>query len=399
MKLMSGVMKPFAGAVTAGLFLVAAAAGQASAETRGYVVSWFGVSTYFGGDSDCPDGLNPMSTEFYHRELLKLGYSEADATRLLKDFPGNPGLPDGEYIKIMMTRGDKKHNVYAFPETEADPGLKEIKGKFAYGFDLDGKTDSPISFTDPDTGEKGIKNQLYRVLGCVRSFRAPPPAHPTLAQAQWDVLRDQMPAWVIEVSGITDPKNSDNVQVEIFRATDHVTRDANGDVRKDMSFTTDPDPRSHNILHGHIKDGVLVTDESDIHLLADPFLMPEFHWTHARLKLRLEPDGSLKGILGGYHDWYALYWSYASSGWVEEHSTSLDMPAFWYSLKRNADADPDPKTGENKSISTAYEVEAVPAFVIHTEEKNDKKVSDAGSAAAPRRIEANVGGWLRGLGW
>jgi hypothetical protein len=126
MKLMSGVMKPFAGAVTAGLFLVAAAAGQASAETRGYVVSWFGVSTYFGGDSDCPDGLNPMSTEFYHRELLKLGYSEADATRLLKDFPGNPGLPDGEYIKIMMTRGDKKHNVYAFPETEADPGLKEM---------------------------------------------------------------------------------------------------------------------------------------------------------------------------------------------------------------------------------------------------------------------------------
>ena len=169
-----------------------------------------------------------------------------------------------------------------------------------------------------------------------------------------------MPAWVIEVSGITDPKNSDNVQVEIFRATDHVTRDANGDVRKDMSFTTDPDARSHNILHGHIKDGVLVTDESDIHLLADPFLMPEFHWTHARLKLRLEPDGSMKGILGGYHDWYALYWSYASSGWVEEHSTSLDMPAFWYSLKRNADADPDPKTGENKSISTAYEVEAVP---------------------------------------
>ena len=59
------------------------------------------VSTYYGGESDCPDGLNPMSTEFYKRELLRLGYSEADATKLLKDFPGNPGKPDGEYIKIM----------------------------------------------------------------------------------------------------------------------------------------------------------------------------------------------------------------------------------------------------------------------------------------------------------
>jgi hypothetical protein len=378
--------------MTAGMALAVFAAGHASAsETRGYVVSWFGVSTYFGGDADCPDGLNPMSTEFYHRELLKLGYSEADATRLLKDFPGNPGQPDGEYIKIMMTRGDKKHNIYAFPDSGADPGLKEVKGKYAYGFNLDGKTDSPISFTDPDTGEKGIKNQFYRTVGCVRSFRAPPPAHPTLAQAQWDVLRDQMPAWLIEVSGITDPKNSPDVKVEIFRAADHIVRDANSNVRADMSYRTDPDPRSHNVLHGHIKDGVLYTDESNIRLIADPFLIPEYDWTHARLKLKMGDDGSLKGILGGYHNWNALYWAYASSGWVEEHSASLDMPAYWYSLKRNADADPDPKTGENTSISTAFEVEAVPAYVIHTEERGDKKVSDAGSAVpAASRVAANA---------
>jgi hypothetical protein len=379
-----------------GLAIAGMTAGGATAETRGYVVSWFGISTYFGGDSDCPDGLNPMSTEFYHRELLRLGYSEADATRLLKDFPGTPGQPDAEYVKIMLTRGDKKQNVYANPLSSPDPGLKTVKGKFAYGFNLDGKVDSPISFTDPDTGEQGIKNQLYRTLGCVRSFRAPPPAHPTLAQALWDVLRDQMPAWIIEVNGITDPNNSPNVTVELFRATDHTTRDANGNIRADMSFRVDPDPRSHNVLHGQIKDGVLTTEPADIHMLADPFLMPEFHWTQARLKLKMNPDGSLKGILGGYHDWYSLYWSYASSGWVEEHSASLDMPAFYYALTRNADAYPDPKTGQNTAISTAYEVEAVPAFVIHTEEKNDKKVSDA-TPAQPTRMQAGFGEMLRKL--
>ena len=383
-------MRPLA--LTAGLAAAAFAAGQASAsETRGYVVSWFGVSTYYGGDSDCPDGLNPMSTEFYKRELLRLGYPEADAVKLLKDFPGNPGRPDGEYIKIMGTRGDKKTNVYAHPESSYDPGLKEVKGKFAYGFNLDGKTDSPISFTDPDTGEKGIKNQYYRSLGCIRSFRAPPPAHPTLAQAQWDVLRDEMPAWLIEVSGITDPMNSDNVTVTISRAIDHVSRDSANNIRADMSFKVDPDPRSHNVLHGHIKDGVLITDPADIRIVADPFLIPEFHWKQAQLKLKMGADGSMKGIIGGYHDWYALYWSYAESGWVEEHSASVDMPALYYSLKRNADAYPDPKTGENTAISTAYEVEAVPAFVIHTDDKNDKKVSDAGSAKAATKLAANVG--------
>ncbi len=378
-------------ALTAGLAVAAFAAGQASAsETRGYVVSWFGVSTYYGGDSDCPDGLNPMSTEFYKRELLRLGYPEADAVKLLKDFPGNPGRPDGEYIKIMSTRGDKKTNVYAHPESAADPGLKEVKGKYAYGFNLDGKTDSPISFTDPDTGEKGIKNQYYRSLGCIRSFRAPPPAHPTLAQAQWDVLRDEMPAWLIEISGITDPMNSDNVTVTISRAVDHVSRDSDNNIRADMSFKVDPDPRSHNVLHGRIKDGVLTTDPSEIRIVADPFLIPEFHWKQARLKLKMGADGSLKGLIGGYHDWYALYWSYAESGWVEEHSASVDMPALYYSLKRNADAYPDPKTGENTAISTAYEVEAVPAFVIHTDDKNDKKISDAGGAKTAAKLAANV---------
>src|SRR6185437_7091775 len=386
-------------ALAGGLALLTAAGHASATETRGYVVSWFGVSTYYGGESDCPDGLNPMSTEFYKRELLRLGYSEADATKLLKDFPGNPGKPDGEYIKIMATRGDKKTNVYAHPESEPDPGLKEIKGKFAYGFDLDGKVDSPISFTDPDTGEKGIKNQYYRTLGCIRSFRAPPPAHPTLAQAQWDVLRDEMPAWLIEISGITDPKNSDNVTVTITKATDHASRDATGAIRADMSFISDPDPRTHSVLHGKIKDGVLTTEPADIRIIADPFLIPEFHWTKAQLKLKMGADGSLKGILGGYDDWYALYWSYAESGWVEEHSASLDMPALYYSLKRNADAYPD-ATGQNTAISTAYEIEAVPAFVLHTDEKNDKKVSDAGSAAQPHhRVLASMVGWLRKLGW
>ena len=50
-----------------------------------------------------------------------------------------------------------------------------------------------------------------------------------------------------------------------------------------------------------------------------------------------------------------------------ETSVSHDVPGIWYALKRMADAYPDPKTGENTAISTAYRIDAVPAFIVHDE--------------------------------
>jgi len=82
--------------------------GHASARTR-YVVQLVGaVSTYYGGGrkngigkrggagkTDCPDGLKPdVWTEFYKRENAAPGIPEAEATKLMKDFPGNPGKPE-----------------------------------------------------------------------------------------------------------------------------------------------------------------------------------------------------------------------------------------------------------------------------------------------------------------
>jgi hypothetical protein len=40
----------------------------------------------------------------------------------------------------------------------------------------------------------------------------------------------------------------------------------------------------------------------------------------------------------------------------------VDSLGIYHSLKRFADARPDPKTGENTQISMTYRMEAVPAF-------------------------------------
>ena len=49
--------------------------------------------------------------------------------------------------------------------------MQEVTGKIAEGFDLDGNPKT--GFTSP-RGEKGIDNNLYRVMGCNMSYRGVP---------------------------------------------------------------------------------------------------------------------------------------------------------------------------------------------------------------------------------
>jgi hypothetical protein len=41
----------------------------------------------------------------------------------------------------------------------------------------------------------------------------------------------------------------------------------------------------------------------------------------------------------------------------------------WAALTQNADGYPDPQTGKCTAISTALNVEAVPAFIVHRKEE------------------------------
>lgn len=362
-----------------------ASAPASAAETRGFVFNWFLPATSFH-DDDCPKGVNPLSEVFYRRILKDMGYSPKEVDELLSGFPN-----DGAYKEVITLRGRNGENVYADPASVPDPGMLYAEGRYADGMNLDGKVETG-GFEDPTTHEKGVDNQFYRIVGCIQSHRAPPPARPTYTQVVWDILRDQIPAYVVEVSGIDDFTNDDDVTVGVYRALERVERDGSGDVRADATFRIDTDPRSHNTLRGRIKDGVLTTDPVDhLKLVGDPYAIMDFDFRQARIRLAFRPDGSAKGILAGYHDWRPIYWHYGSSGWVVEHSTALEVPAIYYGLKKFADAYPDPKTGQNMAISITYELDVRPAFLIHPPAQ--EKVS-AVPAGQPTRTaaSANSGG-------
>jgi hypothetical protein len=357
-------------------------AGVASAETRSFVISYLTDADWSDGKSDCPTGLNMSAIDFYRRDLAKAGYKHDEIEAALKDFPGEGGLKQ-PWVPMVATRGNHKDNVYAHPETMADPGMIEVSGKYSYGFNLDGKgAASPNSFEEPDTHEKGINNQLYRVEGCIRSYRGlPPPGRPSLPENLWDVLRDVMPAWLITVNAPNGFDKDGPVSITWDRALERITRDASGAVAQaDMTYQIDPDPRSHNELKGEIKGNVVTGEAADWKMVLDPYLQPDIHFTKMHMKMTIAADGSVRGAVGGYQPWSTIYYGFADQGHIKEYAASINLPALYYALKRNADFDPDPQTGQNRQISSAYQIEAVRAFVVPPSNRTAQAGSDSTKA-------------------
>jgi hypothetical protein len=330
----------------------------AASQAKDYVVSWFYTATY-SQDGDCPYGLNDDIETHFRKILASLGKSQPEIEGAVKAIPGAMYVMLGDRGRI----DGKPVSPYLYPTSVPDPQIKTLKGKVGYGFNLDGK-DGPDDFVDPETGEQGVDNQLYRVLGCFVPQRAFPPDRPGYPSAAWDMPRDAMAAWLIEVTGEDLSKDGD-VTIGLYQATAPVMRGADGAPIPDMTFRVSGDPRSYNVVHGHMSNGVVTSDSFTFNMLGDIFYEPEFHLSDARIRLALKSDGTARGILGGYEDWRKIYSGYASGGVFNEAVVSLDIPGIYYALKRMADAYPDPKTGENMAISAAYAVEAVPAFIVH----------------------------------
>src|SRR5258706_14097661 len=123
-------------------------------------------------------------------------------------------------------------------------------------------------------------------------------------------------------------------------------------------------------MNGWRRKGLGTRVPATIVMKCDAYIQPVYEFRQARIRLRLKPEGRLEGVLGGYQPWYPIYWSHAKVGYIDERGFGVDTPALYYALHRNADAYPDPKTGETKAISAAYMIEAVPAFIIRDNAQN-----------------------------
>lgn len=343
----------------------------AAAETRTFVVGYFGQATHNMQDSECPAGINPEVTAQYLKNLVTLGYSQAEIDKMLNQSEDSEGASVNEIMRMRGRVNGQPTNPYAYPASVTDPKLNAMTGaKYVYGFDLDGKGgESPQGFEDPDTHEAGVDNQMARAFGCSRAFRGSVNARSAYWSWAWAQLKDSQPAWVITITGADLAKDGD-VTVTFDRALHYLKSNIDGTPRADTTYRIDPDPRSHNVLHGRLKDGLIqITEHGSFRMLQNPMVVNDFKLTNTHLRLRLKPDGTLDGIIGGYQLWADIYSGFAHSAPGMEVCITGDIPGLYYLLKRHADAQPDPKTGENTAISTSYTLMAVPAFVVSADGK------------------------------
>jgi hypothetical protein len=254
---------------------------------------------------------------------------------------------------------------YINPFAAEDPGQPEVTSRIGEGFNLDGKI-KPNDFVSPD-GERGIDNQLYRAWGCDAPWRGEN-GNGTLVLRSNDKMLEGLFTIVIRVSGSNDPMNDDNATVEIGYSPDQIMKDARGNVGVDYSYRILAGEQ-YTKLKARIKDGVVETEQSDIH-------MPQIAWFYNQLrdaflrqgKIRVVPnsDGTAMGLVGGYRDFRDVYAQnvFTQSGGVQGVREHEDHVALYYALRRHADGMFNAKTGRYDGISSAYRMKLVPAFVV-----------------------------------
>ena len=270
----------------------------------------------------------------------------------------------------MSLRGPNKLSVSELPAIVPDPVNVSPQTKVARGLDLDGDDGSGESpagvckhknYVSGD-GRTGIDNQLYTVEGCIAGWQG----HKGFTHQFFNnAMRDGQFSMLIEISGIDDEQNDDSVDITWRYSEDAMVKDGAGtQILSDYTFRVTDNPEYTHYFSrtpARIVNGVVVTDRIDyFQLVLGVYGSPmKLKLSDARIRLELKLGGTIKGVLGGYRDWRELASTHSSS---TELYFGFQQPAFYNALKREADGMKDPVTGECTEISTAYDIEGVPAF-------------------------------------
>lgn len=343
---------------------IAAPAKATESKTFGFVVrDWFTAAYNSRFNDECPEGLAISNDELWWRSLPK------DERAQLTNNGQRPKL---DRYPTAMRRGPDGENVCLNPTVVTDPPMRVVEGKYSYGRNLDGNTDGRAmpktcahdNFIHLD-GTPGIDNQMYRLVGCVLGWRK---GGLTEMISHERRRQNGLGMILIEITGVEDARNDDDVTVAFYRSVDQYVQGGNGRPLPHSSYNIDmagDRPRYGDTLKGRITDGELTTDRGDVSL---PFYA-NYTFMHPVIKdmdLRLEigADGaSAQGLITGYYDMEAFL--HYIGGMQGHTSSAADCPAMVKAAYELADGYPDSDTGQCTHLSSAFEISAIAAFIIH----------------------------------
>jgi hypothetical protein len=229
---------------------------------------------------------------------------------------------------------------------------------------------------------KGVDNQMYRLLGCNYGF------HKGFGQYEVNANENRKSngngMTLIEISGVDDPLNDDDVTVTLYRSIDQYTLDGSGKFVPWASYRVDAfdgKPRYASKLKGKIVNGELITAPGEAHVpFYGNYTYMNLEARDFQIRMKISPDGaSAKGITAGYFSVDEFLHYITGIGPIHS-SGAANCPAMYVAAHELADGYPDPKTGECTMLSSAYDIEAVAAYVIHPDQT--KMASDDEGALA-----------------
>jgi hypothetical protein len=350
--------------------------------TKSFVLTWFALAHDISSDQ-CPV-MNSKPTEVDYYALVPKEAADQERAQLASK--GGVNYENGQ----MGLRGPHKLNVTMAPGIVRDPGNAEPQTTVARGLDLDGDdgTGAPPAgickhknYLAPD-GRKGIDNQLYTAEGCIQSYQG---HKGFIMQFSNNQMRDGLLSMLVQITGIDNAQNDDSVEVKLMYSLDPMVKNAAGSqALPDYTYRLTDDPRyTHYFtrLHGRIVNGVLTTDPvKELHMNLGTYGSPtNLKMFNAGIRLEFAADGTMKGVLGGYQDWRAIVSRVSSSAAEQVHN--FQVPGMYNALKRNADGLKDPLSGQCNGISSAYDIEGIPAFIepAHPKGKPGRQVAEAGA--------------------
>lgn len=347
--------------VISGFASVNAIAAEAPRDGRiGYVLTerhWAIFETEDGA-TECPKGFNLGPREQFSEQFPEDGVERTVVeTRLLREGrQWHPTIVAEDSFTFHAAQGDQVE-----------------------GLDLDGVVDDN-DYQSPDGARSGIDNQMNRVLGCIAHYRTGGIIYHfenKFAQ-QYNDNR-----WIIELTGVDDLENDDEVTVSVYRGMDDLLTDAGGEAfiagatqRVDTRWGRD------YIEHttGRIVDGVLTTEPIDTLQIpwSSTFDTSGYQvFRGFRMEINVGAD-SAEGLLAGYTDVEAFNHQ-LNTTWSTHHQSygQLSSLSQYHALRRYADGYPDSETGENTAISSAIKVNMTRVSVLHPEGQHGTVISRA----------------------
>jgi hypothetical protein len=356
----------------------------------GFVVAdiSYGLSNSKDAEVMCPNGLSLGPRDIFAATpegKRRPDESDADYTRRLSAGAQTVmTAPDGQNLCM--------HPDAVTPSAHMHPVSGDVS---VYGIDIDGQESRANGRAAAGTcahddfrgtnGEHGIDNQFFRAVGCTHTFQPGGQANDFGAQmlvGEWGIL--------ITLEDVQDLRNDNDVVVRIYANNDPMEVSPNREPLTNATYAFDPDPRYQATTRGRIVDGVLTTNPVDtrFHYVVNSLRLDRV-LRAARLRMTINADGSMEGIVAGYspvEEMYDTVFGFRSgrdgSGQLAQlraRQGSSSGYAFtarhtcngvYHALRQLADGDPDSANGRCTSISTQYRVKAISAFVVKAETRS-----------------------------